>query len=407
MLMDKFLKLGLSEEVAKSLVGLGIEEPTDIQEKAIPEILNGKNVIGKAETGTGKTLAYLLPIIEKIDDSKNEMQAIILSPTHELGVQINNVLNDLKRGLGKKITSTTLVGSGNIKRQIEKLKNKPHILVGTTGRILELINKKKITTNTIKTIVIDEGDKLLDFINIKDVKSVVKSCPRDTQKLIFSATMNEKALETADELIGTSELIQAKAANKVNENIEHGYFQVELRDKIDFLRKLIHAIGDEKKIIVFINNSYNVHNVIQKLKYNKIEAVSLHGSDNKMERKKALQDFRSGKAKILITSDVSARGLDIKGATHIVNLDIPMNSQNYLHRVGRVGRAGEKGFAYSLADYKEEKIIVKCERQLKIKIPRVYLYEGKIHETEVKKVPSNKNNSKKKSNLPKKVYKKR
>ena len=252
MLMDKFLKLGLSEEVLKSLVGLGIEEPTDIQEKAIPEILKGKNVIGKAETGTGKTLAYLLPIIEKIDDSKNEMQAIILSPTHELGVQINNVLNDLKRGLGKKITSTTLVGSGNIKRQMEKLKNKPHILVGTTGRILELINKKKITTNTIKTIVIDEGDKLLDFINIKDVKSVVKSCPRDTQKLIFSATMNEKALETADELIGTSELIQAKAANKVNENIEHGYFQVELRDKIDFLRKLIHAIGDEKKIIVFI-----------------------------------------------------------------------------------------------------------------------------------------------------------
>ena len=126
-----------------------------------------------------------------------------------------------------------------------------------------------------------------------------------------------------------------------------------------------------------------------------------------MERKKALQDFRSGKAKVLITSDVSARGLDIKGATHIVNLDIPMNSQNYLHRVGRVGRAGEKGFAYSLADYKEEKIIVKCERQLKIKIPRVYLYEGKIHETEVKKVPSNKNNNKKKSNLPKKVYKKR
>ena len=199
MLMDKFLKLGLSEEVLKSLVGLGIEEPTDIQEKAIPEILNGKNVIGKAETGTGKTLAYLLPIIEKIDDSKNEMQAIILSPTHELGVQINNVLNDLKRGLGKKITSTTLVGSGNIKRQMEKLKNKPHILVGTTGRILELINKKKITTNTIKTIVIDEGDKLLDFINIKDVRSVVKSCPRDTQKLIFSATMNEKALETADD----------------------------------------------------------------------------------------------------------------------------------------------------------------------------------------------------------------
>lgn len=391
--MNKFLELGLSEEVCKSLEGLSISEPTDIQEKAIPKILDGKNVIGKAETGTGKTLAYLLPIIEEIDSSKNEMQAIILSPTHELGVQINNVLNDLKRGLGKKITSTTLVGSGNIKRQIEKLKSKPHILVGTTGRILELINKKKISANTIKFIVIDEGDKLLDFINIKDVKNVVKSCPRDIQKLIFSATMNEKALETADELIGESELIQAKVANKVNSNIEHGYFQVELRDKINALRKLIHAIGEDEQIIVFINNSYNINNVIQKLKFNKISAVSLHGSDNKIDRKNALQDFRKGKAKVLITSDISARGLDIKGATHIINLDIPMNSQNYLHRVGRVGRAGEKGTAYSLADYKEEKIIGKCERQLKIKIPKLYLYEGNIETKDTKKVSANKNKS--------------
>lgn len=391
--MDKFLELGLSEEVCNSLEGLSINEPTDIQEKAIPKILDGKNIIGKAETGTGKTLAYLLPIIEKIDCSKNEMQAIILSPTHELGVQINNVLNDLKRGLGKKITSTTLVGSGNIKRQIEKLKSKPHILVGTTGRILELINKKKISANTIKFIVIDEGDKLLDFINIKDVKNVVKSCPRDIQKLIFSATMNEKALETADELIGESELIQAKSANKVNSNIEHGYFQVELRDKINVLRKLIHAIGEDEQIIVFINNSYNINNVIQKLKFNKISAVSLHGSDNKIDRKNALQDFRKGKAKVLITSDISARGLDIKGATHIINLDIPMNSQNYLHRVGRVGRAGEKGTAYSLADYKEEKIIGKCERQLKIKIPKLYLYEGNIETECTKKVSGNKNKS--------------
>ncbi len=187
--MKDFNELSLNDDLVKALEKQGITKATKIQEIAIPLALEGKNIMARSETGTGKTLAYLIPVIERIDTSKRENQAIILAPTHELAVQINNTIVDINKELDRDITSTTLVGSGNIKRQMEKLKNKPHIIVGSSGRILELIAKKKITAHTIKMFVMDEGDKLLHFKSIEEVNSIRKTMQRDVQKLLFSATL--------------------------------------------------------------------------------------------------------------------------------------------------------------------------------------------------------------------------
>lgn len=374
---ETFKELGLNEQLIKALNELGIKEPTEIQKQAISLAMEEKNIIGQSETGTGKTLAFLLPIIEKVDASKKEMQAIILTPTHELAVQINNTIVELRQKGELGVTSTTLIGSANITRQIDKLKTKPHILVGSAGRVLELIKKKKVTAHTIKTLVIDEGDKLLDENNIKSVMDIIKSLKREAQLMVFSATLTGDTLKTVQGFMGEAEVIRVKGLNKVNENIDHNFFFVEHREKIDMLRKLIHA-SKPKKALVFINNSYDVNMTLSKLKFHKIKAEALHGSDKKADRQNALHSFRTGKIQVLVASDIAARGLDIKGITHVINLDIPEEPKDYLHRAGRVGRAGNKGICYSLVDLKEIPRIKRIESCFDIKIEQRFIYKGRI-----------------------------
>lgn len=375
--MKNFKDLNLNVELVNALEKMGITEPTAIQEKAIPLVLEGKNLICQSETGTGKTLAYLLPIMEKIDSSKRETQAIILAPTHELAAQINNVIVDIRNSSEIKITSTTIVGSGNIKRQMEKLKEKPQIIVGSSGRIMELIAKKKISAHTVKTLVLDEGDKLLHFKNIEEVNIIKKSLMRDTQKLLVSATIPAKTIEVAEKIIDNPEIIEVKAGNIVNEDIEHHYFVAERREKIDLLRKLVHALKG-KKVLVFLNGSYDVNIALDRLRYTKIDVEALMGDVKKEQRKKALDAFRSGKLNVLIASDLAARGLDIEGLDYIINLDIPVDPKSYLHRSGRVGRAGKKGISYSIATKGEEELIQTYPQRLGIEVEKKYIYEGRI-----------------------------
>ena len=382
--MKDFNELSLNDDLVKALEKQGITKATKIQEIAIPLALEGKNIMARSETGTGKTLAYLIPVIERIDTSKRENQAIILAPTHELAVQINNTIVDINKELDRDITSTTLVGSGNIKRQMEKLKNKPHIIVGSSGRILELIVKKKITAHTIKMFVMDEGDKLLHFKSIEEVNSIRKTMQRDVQKLLFSATLTEETINVANKIIEDYELVQVEESNKVNEDIEHTYFVVDSRDKDDTLRKLIHA-SKTKKALVFVNRNYDLKITLEKLRYHKIKVEALHGENSKESRKNALEAFRNEKVQVLIASDVAARGLDIKGLTHIINLDIPEDSKNYLHRAGRVGRAGEHGYAYSIVDKREEYLIERYEKNFGIEIEKKYIYDGEIVDKIIKK----------------------
>ncbi|MFD3157112.1 DEAD/DEAH box helicase [Haloimpatiens sp. FM7330] len=372
-----FDKLGINLNLVKGLEKENITKPTDIQIKTIPLALQNKDIIGQSETGSGKTLAYLLPIFEKIDSSKREMQAIVLAPTHELAMQINEEIKILSDNSKVPITSTTIIGEVNVKRQIEKLKEKPHIIVGSSGRILELIKKKKIKAHTIKTIVIDEGDRLLNPNNINNVKAIIKTTMRDRQLMAFSATINEKTINIAKDLMKEPEVIKIKQKKEVNSNINHLYLVGEQRDKIQILRKLVAALKP-KKALVFINKSQEIEVTTAKLQYHHIKAYGIYGNASKEERKKALEGIRSGKFELLVASDIAARGLDIKGVTHIFNLDLPSDSKDYLHRVGRTGRAGKLGTAISIVTKKEISLIKRYEKDFNIEILPKKLYKGSL-----------------------------
>jgi superfamily II DNA/RNA helicase len=374
---DMFQKLGLKESITRGLKKMGITVPTDIQAKAIPEALLNKDIIAQSETGSGKTLAYLLPIFQKIDIEKREMQALVLAPTHELAMQIFRTIETLANNSEYKATTAVIIGSANIDRQIERLREKPHIIVGSAGRVLELIKKKKISAHTIKTIVIDEGDRLLDINNIEDVKAVIKTTLKERQLLVYSATISNKTIEIAKGIMKEPEILKVESKEIVNSDIEHLYFQCDQRDKFETLRKAIRAM-EPKKALVFINKSDDIEIIAEKLKYHKIKAEGLHGTNIRNDRKKAMQDFRAGRVEVLVASDIAARGLDVEGVTHVFNLDLPENPENYLHRVGRTGRAGKKGSAISIVTERELSTLKTYQNTYKIEIVKKELYKGKV-----------------------------
>ena len=376
--MDKlFNELGLQENLIEGLKKQGIETPTEIQVTAIPLGLSNKDIIGESETGTGKTLAYLLPIFQKIDVTSKDIQAIILAPTHELAMQIHKQIELLAENSACGVKSTSIIGNVNIQRQLEALKAKPHIVVGSAGRILELITMKKLKSHGVKTIVIDEGDRMIDENNIEGVKSIIKTTLRDRQLMLFSATVSLKTVEIAKTLMKEPEVIKVEQKSAVNPNIEHMYFVVEKRDKLALLRKLISATKPEKAII-FINKSDEVEITASKLSYHGLKVEGIHGTSEKVNRKKAIEDFNAGKIQLLVASDLAARGLHIEGVSHIFNLDIPENSKDYLHRVGRTGRMGEYGLALSIAEERELDLIKNYEKDFKIEILPKDIYMGRI-----------------------------
>ncbi|MBU3160497.1 DEAD/DEAH box helicase [Clostridium frigoris] len=381
--MEKtFNELGLEQNLIEGLIKQGIESPTEIQVKAIPMGLAGEDIIGESETGTGKTLAYLLPIFQKIDVTSKDIQAIILAPTHELAMQIYKQVELLSVNSNSLVRSTSIIGNVNIKRQLESLKQKPHILVGSAGRILELITMKKLKSHFVKTIVIDEGDRMIDENNIDGVKAIIKTTLRDRQIMLFSATISLKVVEIAKTLMKNPEVIKVGDKSVVNPNIEHIYFLVERRDKIEILRKLISSTKPSKAII-FINKSDEVEITTSKLRYHNLKVEGIHGSSEKENRKKALEDFNEGKIQLLVASDLAARGLDIVGVSHIFNLDIPENSKDYLHRVGRTGRMGESGLAVSIAVERELDFIKNFEKDFNIEITQKEIHRGEITEPQI------------------------
>ncbi|MBX7418203.1 DEAD/DEAH box helicase [Clostridium chauvoei] len=377
-MMNNFNELKLNSDIVKALEKQQINIPTDIQMRAIPSLLENKDLIGEAHTGSGKTLAYLLPIFEKVNSEKREMQSIILAPTHELVKQIEEQIKLLANNSGYPITSLAIMGDVNIDRQIKKIKEtKPHIIVGSPGRVLDLIRKKKITAHTIKTIVIDEGDNLLDKNNSKVILDIVKSTMRDRQLMVFSATISENTMKVAKGLMEDTIIIKESKVPQLNPNLTHMYVEGDRRDKFEILRKLIAAINP-KKSIVFVNNSIDIDIITQKLNYHGKPAFNISSHISKEARQKSLQDFRSGKINILVSSDLSARGLDIPDVTHIFNLDFPVNANDYLHRAGRTARGESEGVAISIATGKDLAGIRVYEREFNIKIHPMKIYNGKL-----------------------------
>lgn len=374
---EAFVKIGILAPLAAGLGKAGIDAPTGIQTKVIPVSLLGKDIIGQSATGTGKTLAYLLPLFQKIDTSRREMQAMILAPTHELAIQIQRQIEMLSKNSGFPVTSTPIIGNVNIARQIEKLKEKPHIIVGSSGRILELIQKRKITSQTIKTIVIDEADRLLDDKNVDSVKAVLKTTLKERQIMLFSATITPKTLEIAKGIMHEPEVITVAEEFGDRPDISHMYFVAEQRDKIEVVRKMVRLVNAERAL-VFINKSDDIEETTEKLVYHGLKAAGIHGSSVKGDRKKSLEDFRKGKVQLLVASDVAARGLDIVDVDYVFNLDMPEDPQVYLHRVGRTGRAGKSGIAISIVTKQEVALIHKYEKMLKLNIAAKQMDHGKI-----------------------------
>jgi superfamily II DNA/RNA helicase len=379
---NTFTQLGVGEALTNGLQKAEITQPTGIQTHVIPLVLAGKDVIGQSATGTGKTLAYLLPLFLKIDSSKREMQALVLAPTYELAMQIQKQVELLAANSGLPVTSLPIIGDVNIVRQIEKLREKPHIIVGSSGRILELIQKRKISAHTIKTIVLDEGDRLLGEQNLEGVKAIIKTTQRDRQLLLFSATIKPTTVELAKGLMREPEVVRVTPQAQDQPDITHWYFVTDLREKMDVLRKIARSIEGERAL-VFINKPDNVEVTVAKLNFQGLAAAGLHGSAGKEDRKKALEDFRNGKIQLLVASDVAARGLDIPGVDYVINLDMPDEPQIYLHRVGRTGRAGRSGTAISIVTGGETQYIEKCEKALKITMQKKQMVKGEMADKKV------------------------
>lgn len=376
--MKSFKELGLNENIIKGLEVQGITSPTEIQELTIPVVLENKDVVGQAHTGSGKTLAFVAPIFQKINSEKREMQALILAPTHELVMQIEAQIKLLATNSEMPVTSLTIIGDVNIDKQIKRLKEvKPHIIVGSPGRVLDLMNKKRIAAHTLKTIVIDEADNLLDNTSAEFVKDIIKKTQRDRQLLLFSATVNAATLVTAKSLMKEPEIFKSEAKVSLNPNIDHVYIEVDPRDKFDTLRKLISATNPEKAI-VFVNRGYEINMVADKLNFHNKATFGIHKKLTKEQRQIALESFRNGKINILVSSDLSARGLDIPGVTHIINLDFPGNSNEYLHRAGRTARGVASGTTVSLVTSRELGAIRVYERDFNINIVKKNLRNGEL-----------------------------
>ena len=388
--MTTFKELNLNLNLIEGLQKQNITEPTEVQTLSIGKILENKDLLVNAQTGSGKTLAYLLPMFEKIDTSKRETQVLVLAPTHELVMQIVDQAKLLAANSNVDVTSFSLIGEVNIQKQIKNIKAiKPHIVVGTCGRVLDLIQQRKLKAHTIKTIVLDEIDSLLSGDNTKRVKDIIKTTLRDRQVLGFSASLNENTIDICDSIMKSPELIKTKEELVINPNINHMYLYGDRRDKFNLLRKSI-AATTPKRAIVFVNDENSIEIITSKLNYHNYKAVGIYGRMTKEDRKNALNAFKLGKAKILVSSDLSARGLDIVDITHVFNLDFPGSPNEYIHRCGRTARGKRSGDAISIVTNQNLSTIRDYKRNFNINIKPKELKEGKLVDVVFKKAKQKK-----------------
>ena len=376
--LSTFLDLGISEELNAKLQENNLTTPTAVQSKVIPEILQNKSLLFQSETGTGKTLAFLLPILQNIKEDEKSVQAIILSPTHELSSQIKSEIQKISN-----YKTMLCIGGTPLKRQIETLKEKPKVIIGSPVRIKELIFLKKIKINSVRTIVFDEIDRLIEPEIRDDTVDLLKLLNSDVQLIGCSATVKQnvkKIFETALSSMRENsqiEYIELPLEDILQKRITHWAIYAEQRNKIDTLRSLINAIKPEK-LLIFTAKTDQVANITQKLQFKKIDCVGLHSKTDKIQRKTIIDRFKSGKTKILITSDLAARGLDIQGVTHIVQMDLPSNDDFFIHRAGRTGRAGNTGINIVIGDGYEMKKYSNLEKKLKLVVYPKVLHSGKV-----------------------------
>ncbi len=399
-----FKDFGLDERIINALKKEKVVEPNKVQCEVFEKFQQGKDIMVRSQTGSGKTLAYLLPMLKMLEPLEKGSKFLILVPTHELAMQVQKQVNSIAKNSGIDFNIAAIVGNVNITRQIDKLKEKPQIIVGTTGRIFELIKKKKIQAHLIKTIVIDEADRMLDKDNINGVKDVIKCCMRDVQIAMFSASMPSKTVEIGKSISKNPEFIEIEDTNKIPEKIKHMHFVVEKRDKLEMLRKLANSMKPQKAM-VFVNKVADIEELTEKLKYHHYKAECIHGSNIKNDRKKAIDDFKNGKIQYLIATDIAARGLHFEGVDAVFHISIPEEPMDYLHRAGRCGRGDNQGVSVLIVTESELELVKKYRKEFGINIVPKRVYEGKIVSASEKmgKDITKKGDFKKKNSNPKKI----
>lgn len=355
----------------------GFETATAIQKSAIPLILKGKDVIAESPTGTGKTLAYLLPVIHKINVESKGLQTVILAPSRELVMQIFQEMQSWIAGTN--IIGASLVGGANIKRQMDKLKERPQIIVGTPGRVLELIKLKKLKMHEVQSIVLDEGDQLLVEEHLDTVRTIVKSALNDRQLLLFSATPL-KEREQIKAMIGReAETIKiSRQDTGLTNKVQHYYLVCETRERSKLLQKV--AAMKAVRALVFARSVGNMNVLLEKLRYEGVSVEALHSDLTKQQREKALTSLRNGDIHILLATDIAARGLDIEGLTHVIHYDFPEDLEQYIHRSGRTGRMGAAGTVISFVTPREERELKKISKKLQLEIQQRRIYKGQLVE---------------------------
>jgi superfamily II DNA/RNA helicase len=375
-----FEGLGLVPALSDALREAGFVAPTQVQVRAIPAILEGRDGVLVSPTGTGKTLAYLLPILQKLDGNRRETQAVVLAPTQELAMQIVREAERYGAGLG--IKTVGLIGGASLPRQLDRMKAKPALVVGTPGRIREVAALRKLSLPAVRFVVVDETDRVFSLGGRSDVEQLIRQCSRDRQTIFVSATRTDAMREAERKWLKQPWVSQQagqgpEAAGGLPDTIRHWYFTVDKRDKVDLVRRLVRHLH-VKPILLFLNDIDKIGEVTAKLKYEGIPVEALYGDISGRERGEALRRFRAGRTHVLVATDVAARGLDVPGLPLVIQFEPALDADHYVHRAGRTGRMGREGVSVTFVAPQERFIVDKLARQLGIVMEPKTLYQGRV-----------------------------
>ncbi|MEK4853196.1 DEAD/DEAH box helicase [Paenibacillus sp. FSL H7-0756] len=365
--MKTFAEFGLEPKVLQAITELGFEEATPIQEQAIPLAMAGSDLIGQAQTGTGKTAAFGIPLISKIAREEEKILALIMTPTRELAIQVAEEIGKLTRFKG--LRSLAIYGGQDIGRQIRGLKRKPQIIIGTPGRLLDHINRKTIRLDDVQTIVLDEADEMLDMGFMEDIQTILKLVPEERQTMLFSATMPPNIQRLAQQFLKNPQHVSVIPKQISAPLIDQAYIEVPERQKFEALSRLIDMESPDLAI-VFGRTKRRVDELAEGLQKRGYSADGLHGDLSQNQRDAVMRKFRDGSIDVLVATDVAARGLDVSGVTHVINFDLPQDPESYVHRIGRTGRAGKEGTAWSFVTPREIDHLHLIERVTRHRITR-------------------------------------
>lgn len=375
-LSANFNSFGLSKELLKVLDEVGYESPSAIQEQCIPHLLNGHDVIGQAQTGTGKTAAFALPLIDRIDISNNQVQLLVLAPTRELAIQVSEAIQTYARHL-KGFHVLPIYGGQSYDIQLRPLKRGVHAVVGTPGRVMDHLKRGTLKLNSLKALVLDEADEMLRMGFIDDVKWVMEKLPKERQIALFSATMPDVIRRVAEKFLNTPKIVKVKTKTATAQTISQRYWLVSGVNKLDALTRIL-EVEEFDALLIFVRTKTATADLAEKLSARGFTAEAINGDIAQRQRERIIQQLKNGKIDILIATDVAARGLDVERISHVVNYDIPQDPESYVHRIGRTGRAGREGKAILFVAPRERRMLKTIERITRQPIDPMQLPSAKI-----------------------------